>query len=354
MLRLCGQCGEDVPPGGGCPRCGAPAPRWVPVRRKLVDVLGALFMWLAMTISGLACLLAAFAFLHGWIGPGLAQRILQVVIGVIVVGAGVPVGLMLLWGGTETLFERSWIHPPANGRGATAITRFGRVVSASGGGRAEGPMLTVPGNALSALETFGHYGALRTAIGSSQWLRGSPPRVDLALLASLLSLAGRQRVQLRVSRQVSWSHNGKKVSRHEQPVGVEVRRTDALSGAASEDFLEARLLDALAQPTVTIAQPDPVLPYRAAAVVATSAEEAPWIRLPQAIFAMSQGDPRYRRGLRVRLESMHPQGAAARSVDVVSEELLATMSATGNAWLGAVILHQLAQGFSMREPIPAR
>lgn|GEM_PF-1445865 len=352
-MRLCAQCGEEVPRGCACPRCSAPEPRWEPAPRTFGDLLGKLFLWVVGTISGLACLLAAAAFLHGWIGPGLGQRILQVVIGIIVVGAGVPVGLGLLWGSTINLLERSWMHPPINGRSAAATTRLGRVISAAGGGRFSGPALTIPGNALSALEAFAHYGALRTEIPTVHGLRGSPPRVDVALLATLLSLAGRQRLQLRVSRDVNWSHNGQKLTRQEHPVGLELRRTDALPGATSRDFLEARLLDAIEAPTVTVAQADPRLPYRAAAAVAETSQEAPWARLPQAVCAMSKGDPRYRRETRVRLESMLPPGAELRPAGAVCAELAAMLEASGEASIGGVILRQIELGFAMRDPVPS-
>lgn len=353
MLRLCALCGEEVPRGCACPRCSAPEPRWEPAPRTFGDLLGKLFLWIAGTVSGLACLLAAAAFLHGWIGPGLGQRILQVVIGIVVVGAGVPVGLGLIWGSTISLFERSWMHPAINGRSAAATTRLGRVISASGGGRSPGPALTIPGNALSALEAFGHYGALRTEIPPVHGLRGSPPRVDVALLATLLSLAGRQRVQLRVTRDVNWSHDGQKLTRQEYPVGLELRRTDALPGSASRDFLEARLLDALATPTVSVAQAEPLQPYRAAAAVAETSQEAPWVRLPNAVCAMSKGDPRYRRETRVRLESMLPPGVELRPVGVVCAELAAMLDASGDPRIGGVILRQIELGFAMRDPVPS-
>jgi len=319
----------------------------------LGDLLGKLFLWIAGTISGLACLLAAAAFLHGWIGPGLGQRILQMVIGIIVVGAGVPVGLGLIWGSTISLLERSWMHPAINGRSAAATTRLGRVISASGGGRFPGPALTIPGNALSALEAFGHYGALRTEVPPVHGLRGSPPRVDVALLATLLSLAGRQRVQLRVTRDVNWSHDGQRLTRHEHPVGLELRRTDALPGSVSTDFLEARLLDALATPTVTVAQADPLQPYRAAAAVADTSQEAPWVRLPNAVCAMSKGDPRFRRETRVRLESMLPPGVELRPVGAVCAELAAMLDASGDPRIGGMILRQIELGFAMRDPVPS-
>lgn len=352
-MRLCAQCGEEVPRGCACPRCGAPEPRWEPAPRTFGDLLGKLFLWIAGTISGLACLLAAAAFLHGWIGPGLGQRILQVVIGIVVVGAGVPVGLGLIWGSTISLLERAWMHAPIHGRSAAATTRLGRVISASGGGRFPGPALTIPGNALSALEAFAHYGALRTEVPTMHGLRGSPPRVDVALLATLLSLAGRRRLQLRASRDVNWSHNGQKLTRQEHPVGLELRRTDALPGAASRDFLEARLLDAIEAPTVTVAQADPLQPYRAAAAVAEASQEAPWVRLPHAVCAMSKGDPRYRRETRVRLESMLPPGAELRPAGAVCAEIAAMLEACGEAGIGGVILRQIELGFAMRDPVPS-
>jgi hypothetical protein len=352
VLRLCGQCGEEVPEGGGCRRCGAPSPRWERAPRTVGGALRGFFIFLASAASGLMCLLAAFAFLHGWIGPGLGQRVLQVVVGVIVVGAGVPVGLGLVWNSLSGLFERSWTLPLTDGHSATATTRLGRLVSANGGGRFPGPALTIPGNALSGMEAFAHYGALRGGIPTRFGTLGSPPRVDLALLATLLSLAGRRRAQLRVTHQVVWSHNGQKLTRSEHPLSVEVRRADALPGA-SEDLLEARLLDALPAPRVTIAQADGALPYRAPAAVAETVAEAPWVGLPQTILAMSKGDPRYRRGLRLRLESRFPSREAERPAEQVSAELIAMLEATGDRTLGAVILRQLDLGFALRVPAPA-
>jgi hypothetical protein len=353
MLRLCAQCGEDVPEGGGCTRCGAPEPCWEPEPLTPGGVLRDLFAFLASAASGLMCLLAAFAFLYGWIGPGLGQRILQVVVGLIVVGAGVPVGLGLLWSSVSGVFERRWVHREINGRSALATTRLGRLVSASGGGRFPGPALTIPGNDLSALEAFAQYGVLRTEVPTVHGLRGSPPRVDVSLLATLLSLAGRHRLQLRVTRDVSWSRLGEKLTRHESPVALELRRTDALPGAASADFLAARLLDALEAPTVTVAQADPLLPYRAPAAVAETSREAPWVRLPQAIFALSKGDPRFRRETRVRLESMLPPAAEVRSAEAVCAELTAMLEATGDPRMGGMILRQIELGFAMRAPAPA-
>jgi len=350
---LCAQCGEEVPEGGGCRRCGAPEPRWTPERITPGGVLKGFFTFLATAASGLMCLLAAFAFLYGWIGPGLGQRVLQVLVGIIVVGAGVPVGLGLLWSSVSNLFERSWIHAPIDGRSALATTRLGSLVSASGGGRFPGPALTIPGNALSALEAFAQYGALRTEVPTVHGLRGSPPRVDVALLAALLSLAGRQRLQLRVTRDVSWSRVGEKLSRHDSPFALELRRIDALPGAEGGDFLSARLLDALEAPGVTVSQADPILPYRAPAAVAETSREAPWVRLPQAVFAMSKGDPRFRRETRARLESMLPASAEARSAEVVCAELTSMLEASGDRAIGGVILRQIELGFAMRAPAPA-
>lgn len=338
--------------GGGCPRCGAPEPRWAPEPVTLGGVVRGFFAFLASAASGLMCLLAAFAFLYGWIGPGLGQRVLQVLVGIVVVGAGVPVGLILLWSSVSTVFERRWIHPAINGRSALATTRLGSLVSAGGGGRFPGPALTIPGNALSALEAFAQYGALRTEVPTVHGLRGSPPRVDVALLAALLSLAGRQRLQLRVTRDVNWSRVGPKLSRHDSPVALELRRTDALPGSESEDFLSARLLDSLEAPAVTVSQSDPLLPYRAPAAVAETSREAPWVRLPHAIFAMSKGDPRFRRETRARLESMRPEGAEARPAEVVCAELTSMLEASGDRAIGGVILRQIELGFAMRGPAP--
>lgn len=104
---------------------------------------------------------------------------------------------------------------------------------------------------------------------------------------------------------------------------------------------------------MTIAQADAALPYRAPAAVAETVAEAPWVGLPQAILAMSKGDPRHRRGLRVRLESRLPSREAERPAEQVSAELIAMLEATGDRTLGSVILRQLDLGFALRAPAPA-
>ena len=349
MVRLCAWCGEEVPTRSRCPRCAAAEPTWEPTPSARGARLGSALSSLASIVSGLSCLLAAFALCYEWIGPDLGQRILQVAVAIVVVGFGVPVGIVLLANGITSLLDRRWIHP---GVEATATTRWGRVRSASGGGRSAGPVLTVPGNTLSGRQAFTHYGALRATLAATFGLRTSPPRVDLALLAALLSLAGRRRVQLRLSRNVTWSHNGAKVARRVEPEGVEVRRIDALPEAASADLLEARLLDALASPTVSVVPAEGLLPYRVAAVVEATSAEAPWVPLPAVASAMSQGDPRFRRALRHRLESLTPTDDSASSAEAVWAELRSVLDATGEHSLGVVFVRQIAQGFAARGPAP--
>src|SRR4051812_36075940 len=109
MVRLCGQCGENVD-GGACPRCHAPATPWRPVPLTLRSLVVGFLEWFFMFLGGALCLFAAFAFCHDWIGPGLGQRLFQVVLAVLIVGVGVPVGLALVWTSFSGLFVRAWTH----------------------------------------------------------------------------------------------------------------------------------------------------------------------------------------------------------------------------------------------------
>lgn len=352
MPGLCPQCGEDVSGGGTCPRCHAPEPRWQATPRTLRSLLVGFLEWFFMALGGALCLFVAFAFCRDWIGPGLGQRILQVVLGVVVVGAGVPVGLMLLWSSFAGRFVRAWTHPTSEGRSASATTRFGRLLAASGAGRVIRAPLDVPANALKGLEAFAHYGVLRRAIPAKYGLANSPPRVDVALMAALLALAGRRRVQLRVTSAMSWSHDGKAVTRNEWSEGVEVRRTDALAAATSADPVEAVLLGAMAAPHARVFSQEGPLPYRAAAAAEPDAE-APWARLPQVIFAIAGGDARFRRGLRAELAAAMEGSAPLRTSESVVDELVTTLEGAGDRTLGATIVRQVEQGFSMRDPVPS-
>ncbi len=352
MVGLCPQCGEDVPGGGGCPRCHAPEPRWRVTPHSLRSVLVGFLEWFFMALGGAMCLLVAYAFCHDWIGPGLGQRILQVVLGVVVVGVGLPVGLMLLWSSFAGRFVRTWTHPTSEGRSASATTRFGRLLAANGAGRAIRAPLDVPANALTGLEAFAHYGVLRRAIPARYGLANSPPRVDVALMAALLALAGRRRVQLRVTSALSWSHDGKAVTRNEWAEGVEVRRTDALVAGTSVDPVEAVLLGALATPDARVFSQEGPLPYRAAAAAEPDAE-APWARLPQVIFAIAGGDARFRRGLRAEFTAAIEGSAPLRTSESVADELVATLEAAGDRTFGATIVRQVEQGFAMRDPVPS-
>jgi hypothetical protein len=193
---------------------------------------------------------------------------------------------------------------------------------------------------------------LRRAIPAKYGLANSPPRVDVALMAALLALAGRRRVQLRVTSAMSWSHDGKAVTRNEWAEGVEVRRTDALAAATSADPVEAVLLGAMAAPGARVFSQEGPLPYRAAAAAEPDAE-APWARLPQVIFAIAGGDARFRRGLRAELTAAIEGSAPLRTSESVVDELVATLEAAGDRTLGATIVRQVEQGFSMRDPVPS-
>lgn len=350
MVRLCALCGEDVP-GDACPRCGAPEPRWAPQRFDLYTMAGQLSLWLLGVAGGLACLLAAYAFCRGWIGPG--DRIFRVIVGIVVVGIAVPAGIAFIYGSTAALLERTWVHPSVDGRCATATTRFGRLQSARGNGRTAERPVAVPANGLTGAEVFAHYGVLRRSLPMPYGLGNSPPRVDVALMATLLSLAGRGRLELRVSRDVTWFHDGRTVSRQERDHSVELRRTGALLPSAGADLFESSLMSVLVAPGVTLSPREGAAPYRAASVAPGPPGDAPWAQLAGAISAMSQGDPRFRRALRSRVEAATADVPPSRSAEAVCAELTATLDATGDRSLGAALLRRIEQGFSMRVPSPA-
>jgi hypothetical protein len=348
MVRLCVQCGESFPDGAAaCLRCHAPPPRWQPLWRSPSALAAACFEWAAMAGGGLLCLFAAFAFVREWLGPGFGQRLLQVALGLVIVGAGVPVGLALLWNALGRLFVRGWFHPMSEGA-ASATTRFGRLLAASGAGRTVGAPLDVPPSGLSGIEAFAHYGLLRRALPVAYGLANNPARVDLALMAALLALAGRRQAQVRVDRRVAWSHDGVAVTRHELTVGVDVRRTGAPSATAGADPVEALLLGAMPPAGVRVAATEGLLPYRAPGAATEPGADAPWAPLTRVIFALSGGDPQRRRELRAALTAALAGGPAARPDAEVLAELVATIDATGDRSLGAAIVRQVEQGFATR------
>ena len=354
MLRLCGRCGEEVPVGASCPGCRAPEPRWQRSPRSVATIVGELLVHLATAVGGLACLLAAAAFLHGWIGPGLGQRVLQVLVGVLVVGVGVPVGLILLGASVEGAFVRAWSLPAVDGRGAVASTRFGRLLSASGGGEVTGEVLPVPEVALAALEAFAHYGVLRRAIPPVYGLGNSPARVDVAMMAALVALAGRGLVQLRLATSISWSHDGRRLTRSEVAERVEARRVDAAPTASDGGLVESLLLGAMTPPTATRSPRDGALPYREPAAAAGPSVEAPWVALPDVAFALSRGDGGFRRRLRARLEAAAPPQSDIRPVEAVGAELTAALEAAGDRTLGAAIVRDVERGFARRALVAAQ
>ncbi len=342
MVPLCATCGEGVSEGQRCSHCDADPPAWQPIPRDLVSlVFGALGLLGGLTMA----LLAVRFVVTSW--GGVFETIGAVLLGV----AGVVVGAALAHGSTEALLrQRSWRHPVAGRRQAYAVTRGDRVVSAHGGGRIVGRPMAVTITGPRGIEAFAHYATLRTLVATTYAVPGMA-RVDLALAAALIALAARGRVALRTNSHVSWWRDGERLSRTEATQGVDVRRVDVPSAIAHEELAERTLLAALPSPASEVASTEGALPYRVAATpTARNVAEAPWVALPEVVFAMSGGDAGYRRGLRARMESSMAQAERLQSVGDASAALTAALDGLGSRPLATTLLQEIRRGFELRPP----
>ena len=339
MVPLCVTCGEGVSGGARCPRCDAPPPAWRPQPRPIANfIFGALGV-----LCGLALVLFSALFVVAARG-GLVETIGRLLLG----GVGVFIGAALVRGSTlALLLERHWRHPIAGRHDASAVTRAGRVIAARGGGRIVGQAVTVAAAAPRGIEAFVHYATLRRVAAATYGVHGIA-RVDLSLAAALLSLAWRGRVAVRSATVVSWSHDGTRLSRSEAPQGVDVRRVDVPSSVAHEELAERTLLEALPSPVSQVAPAEGTLPYRASAPTARREAEAPWVPLPQVVFAMSDGDAGFRRRLRARMESTQAEGRP--SVGDVSVAFVAALDGLGSRPLATTLLQEIRRGFELRPP----
>lgn len=351
MVPLCAWCGEQFVAVGRCPYCDAPTPAWRRVPRTAGSLVGRVIAWLLGVACGVACFVVAALVLgrvprDGWVLDWIVNLFCCLVVVVILVG----LGLTFAWQSTAILLlEHDWRHAIDDRRDAVATTRAGRVIRGAGGGRVTGAPFAVTATTLRGVEAFAHYRAVRqVAAGLGV---GNLARVDAALAAALLALAGSGRVALRSSRTLWWSRSDERLSRGESFQGVDVRPTDVGPVGVGVELPERSLLDAMTGGGRATVAPTGVMPYRTATATAAPAAEAPWTPLPRVVLAMSGGDLGFRRRLRARLEAEAPSAANLRTAEETGAELAAVLAGLGDRPLAAGLLCEFERGFNLRSPV---
>ena len=343
-VPVCAVCGGDVE-GRVCVDCGADERPWKTAPLDAANIARRLVGGAVLVVCGLACIAGAATLCAGWLGSGLLSHVLQVLVAAVVVVAGVPVGAFLLWSAVTTLFDQRWTHPGPHGDTAWVCMRFGSVVDGSGRGRRIVPNLAVPDNGLRGSSAFVHYAALRAKLplmGAST----SPPRVDDALMASLLSLAGDGSVTLRVAADCAWKRDGGAVNRSEATARVQVQRVGATPGRPDDLFAEVwlrALYDDAPAPAGTLESA-----YRSTANAARG--ELPpgsWLDVTEVLKKVRGGDREARRKLRGEaLEAFGDEAPPTPEGEAVRAELERVLIATGDALVGQTLLRQIGQGFA--------
>lgn len=320
---LCGECGARPAyplPGANCRACGAAPTVWEAVPVGFWDWVGRAFGAVFLAVSGLACWLAAGLFLYAWMGESTTARVLQVLLGLIVVPGGAVVGYTLFLAVGDTLTGRTWRTGDRDGPAfAEAVFAGDRLDRGSGWVRRIGPPLTFDGptvssaTALTALPTL-----RRTLLTGRAFPRGTPGTVDLLVLMALVRMAQAGQIALSTELDRSWSVGTIPAPRPTRwKVALLVRVGPRPAPPA--DPLEAVVLDGLREDVSMPAGGEGVTPYRSAAAPPRDASEAPWRPLEEVLAVGSRAYVSPRRALRDQVREATRRDAPADRDEAVAQ-----------------------------------
>jgi len=276
-------------------------------------IVGAFVLW----VSAMACWLAALAFVCVWIGPSTSARVMQVLLGLVVVPGGLIVGWVLLLAMLDTLRTRTWRAGVKDSSRFAEVTTVGRRVDRGTGWveRIGSPWTFVEPTVSSFTALVAFPTLRRTLLAGRTFLRGTPSSIDLLVLMALVRMA--RAGQIEVTREVNrfWViGNPTNVPRTRRRASFLLRRGP--SPEAPRDLIEALILRGLAgesAPPVAEVAVVAASPYRAPpSTPADDAPPPPWTSLPAVLARATRTYTRPRRSLRdamrdaLRREGINP------------------------------------------------
>ncbi len=290
--RLCGACGARPAVGDAgkdCASCGAPPTAWE-LEQGQEGWIARVTMSLVMLGSGLACFAAVLALLSGWAFPSVAWKVVQAVLGLVVVPFGTLTGAVLVYGSVEGLVMTTWRwKDPVDGEGqASAKVVLGRLKSAQGRRARVGTPLPVPAMRASPVELFRSLKTVRAeALKRASLGIGTPPTVDLLLVFGIVRLAYAGVMEIAVRESRSWDLKGVGAW-CASPSPLMLRRGTARPSVSLNDPVSVLLLAALAQFDLDATTKASVVgegAYRRGAL-GEELPPGPWVRLSDLLDAL--------------------------------------------------------------------
>lgn len=342
---LCGECGANPAyplPGARCRVCGAAPTVWEAVPVGFWDWVGRAFGALLLAVSALACWLAAGLFLYAWMGESTTARVLQVLLGLIVVPGGAVVGYTLFLAVGDTLRGRTWRTGDRDGPAfAEAVFAGARLDRASGWVRRMGPPLTFDDPTVSSATALTALPALRrTLLTGRSFPRGTPGTVDLLVLMALVRMVRAGQIALSTELDRSWNVGTIPAPRPTRwKVALSVRAGPRPAPPA--DPIEAVVLDGLREAAPVAAPGEGATPYRSsAAAVPREGSEAPWCPLEEVLALGARAYASPRRALRDQVREATRRDAPADRDEAVAQAT--------EAFSAAFAVEAMPGGFAVR------
>ncbi len=334
---ICGDCGTVSPrtvDGDPCRVCGGAPTPWVRVPLDFFDWVGRVVGATILGLSGAACWLAAGAFLAAWIGPTTGARVLQVLLGLIVVPGGAVVGWVLFQATLDTLRARTWRAGAEEGpQFAEAMVVGTRLDRGRGWVERRGEPWEFTEPTVSSCTAFGSFPTLRrTLLTSRTFARGTPGTVDLLVLMALVRMAEAGHIELTSNVCRSWGVGQVPPNPDALPFPFRRRRDPLLVRRGPRPLAGPDPIEALVLAGLSVTPAAPVAdgnggdagPYRTPPAAPEPDDAAPpWVPLAEVLALGARTLPSPRRALRDQVrEAMRRAGG-----DPLTEDDLAAASA---------------------------